>query len=190
MNYNCEGLINKQYNTDFVDYITKFDLICLTETHMTSEDFDKEEFPNHEVYISDGTKIPGTHGRLSGGVIVLIKSNINKYFQVLKCNTKNCVAVKVKKELLINMEDTVIIGCYLPPQDSPYWKISTDGYGLEILEKCMLDIYETIGEFKFLIIGNLNARTSSLNMLNLDCDEELQQDNAMQTDFPRQSDRG
>jgi len=57
---------------------------------------------------------------------------------------------------------------YVPPTDSKAWKLSQDGFGIKIhvLEKCIVDLFDSSDDFHVLVCGDLNARTASRNFVN------------------------
>ena len=52
--YNTAGLLPKLDNIPFVNYITSFDLVCLTETYVASE-FDSNLFKDFFVFCCQST---------------------------------------------------------------------------------------------------------------------------------------
>ena len=73
------------------------------------------------------------------------------------------VILKITKELLGTSKDVMLISMYLPPYDYNFGKITQNGYGIELLEKCVMDIHNTHDDFHVLVCGDLNARTASKN---------------------------
>ena len=76
-----------------------------------------------------------------------------------------------------------MVFAYLPPTQSPYYDHTQNGYGVEIIEKCVLDICDNTEEFLLLMCGDFNARTGIRNgtrdaedlddvFCNRDCDKE------------------
>ena len=73
------------------------------------------------------------------------------------------VVLRMKKFLLGTDKDVMFIAAYLPPYDSNYWKVTQHGYGMEVIEKCVMDLHDVTDDFSLLLCGDLNARTASEN---------------------------
>ena len=54
---------------------------------------------------------------------------------------------------------------YIPPYDSKFWNVTNNGYGLEILEQCIVDLYQNLDDFYLIICGDLNTRTGKENYI-------------------------
>jgi len=68
------------------------------------------------------------------------------------------LALSISKELLKTETDVVLLGAYIPPADSPYYK-DTDIYnGISMLEDCIMDFLSSHGDCPFIVFGDLNAR--------------------------------
>ena len=63
LTYNVSGLLSKLDNAAFVNYITSFDFVCLTETFIAS-DFDSDLFRDFGIFVAKAKKL-SSHGRLS-----------------------------------------------------------------------------------------------------------------------------
>ena len=64
-----------------------------------------------------------THGRLSGGVILLVKKELSEYVEWINIETDNIIALR----LLGTSTDFLLVGAYLPLENSPYYE-ETDIY--------------------------------------------------------------
>jgi hypothetical protein len=93
---------------------------------------------------------------------------------------------KVNKDFVGLARDLMILCTYIPPCDSKYWNTTQQGYGLEVIDKCLMDLYEEYNEFSFLLCGDLNARTASENFIFLQSDVD-DFNVKPETDFPRES---
>ena len=71
--------------------------------------------------------------------------------------------LRIKRVLLGTDKDVMFISAYLPPYSSSYWKLTPHGYGMEIIEKCVMDLNNKTDDFYVLLCGDLNARTASEN---------------------------
>ena len=136
------------------------DYVCLTETFMDRA-IDDDTFKDFKIYQAKAHKL-SKHGRCSGGVVVLVRNCLLPFVERVKYDGNNVVIVKLSKELLGLEKDVFVIALYIPPHDSPFWTDS-DSYGVEVLEKCMLDLQESYEDFNVIITGDLNSRTANKN---------------------------
>ena len=85
------------------------------------------------------------------------------------------VVVLRMKVLLGTDKDVMFIAAYLAPYDSNYWKVTQHGYGMELIEKCVMDLHDVTDDFTLLLCGDLNARTASenYNQVQDDCEDVL-----------------
>ena len=149
LSYNNAGLLPKLDNVAFVNYITSFDLVCLTETYVASE-FESNLFKDFGVFVAKAKKL-SYHGRYSGGVIVLVRKDFVPFVERMYLDVDNVVVLRIKKVLLGTDKDVMFISAYLPPYDSSYWKQTPHGYGMEIIEKCVMDLHDKTDDFYLLL---------------------------------------
>ena len=72
----------------------------------------------------------------------------------------------------------MLVGAYLPPEKSPYYE-ETDIYnGVSLLEDCLLDLTRVCGDIPFIICGDLNARTASMNARDVDPIDDIYEMNS------------
>ena len=115
------------------------------------------------MFLSPKRKKLSYHGRHSGGVIVLVRKDFVPFGERIYFDVDNIVLLRIKKVLLGTDKDVMFISAYLPPYDSSYWKQTPLGYGMEIIEKCVMDLHDKTNDFYLLLCGDLNARTASEN---------------------------
>jgi exonuclease III len=149
-------------NAEFIKFIDQYNFVCLTETFTSNTKFDKV-FKNHDSYCSKAKKL-SRQGRLSGGVMILSDKCLSKYVHQINTDVENIIILKVLKELFGTDKDVLLMGLYIPPYDSKYWKVTENGFGLEVLEKCMLDLEINIDNFHLMMFGDFNARTANHNI--------------------------
>ena len=61
LTYNVSGLLSKLDNAAFVNYITSFDFVCLTETYIAS-DFDSDLFRDLGIFVAKAKNFQATEG--------------------------------------------------------------------------------------------------------------------------------
>jgi hypothetical protein len=154
-------LITKLHDADFVNFISNYDVICLTETQINF-DLSVGAFKDFEIFSSHAKKL-SHQGRFSGGVSVLVKKHLTSHVKKVKVDADYTVVLQFSKHVFGFSKDLFYIGIYLPPQESKYWKTKEEGYGIEILEKCLADLKDTYPDFSTMICGDLNARTAEAN---------------------------
>ncbi|KAK6174155.1 hypothetical protein SNE40_017484 [Patella caerulea] len=132
---------------DFEEFITYFDIVCLTETKLGNTD---------EIRIDNFTLFVKNRKRSkinSGGVAVLVK---NKYISFINVhdtddNFSLCFTMNEKKlgfKLICRV-------AYIPPENTRYSKIEM----FDILETRYLELYQK--DVEFCLTGDFNARTAS-----------------------------
>ena len=107
LSYNNAGLLPKLDNVAFVNYITSFDLVCLTETYVASE-FESNLFKDFGVFVAKAKKL-SYHGRYSGGVIILVRKDFVPFVERIYLDVDNIVVSRVKKVLLGTDKDVMFI---------------------------------------------------------------------------------
>ena len=113
LSYNIAGLLPKLDNVAFVNYITSFDLVCLTETYVASE-FQSNLFKDFGVFVAKAKKL-SYHRRYSGGVIVLVRKDFVPFVERIYLDVDNIVVLRIKKVLLGTDKDVMFISANLPP---------------------------------------------------------------------------
>lgn len=159
LNYNIENLSDKLSDALFIDYVSHFDVICLTETFM-GDSFDfSTVFLEHKDFCAPGLKL-SSHGRRSGGVLVLIRKCLVKYVKKVVLGYDNTVAIRFDKSVFGVDKDIVMIGCYVVPEGGPAYKHTDLDDGILILEEHILQSFNKDSVY-FIICGDLNARTGA-----------------------------
>lgn len=126
-------------------------------------------FPDYDVFISPGVRLSdGVTARLSGGVACLTKKHLKGLIEELKIEQDNTIALMVQGKLFNSETPTVLIGTYIPPAFSKYYAEIDIQNGVSMLEQCLLDISEEHEQVSYILLGDLNARTSSENSKDFD----------------------
>ena len=100
----------------------KYDFALLVETF--TETVPDSMFPSHESFVSPGVKVSDSiHGRLFGGV----RKDLSEYVERINIETDNIIALRLSHRLLGTSTDCLLVGAYLPPENSPYYE-ETDIY--------------------------------------------------------------
>ena len=147
--------------------------------------FDSNKSSDYIPYTAKAKKLSHI-GRLSGGVIVLVHKKYEPFISEVHVDADNIIVVKIDKLLFGTAKDIMYISCYIPPYDSPFWQTSQHGYGMEVLDQVLLDLYDLHDDFSFILNGDFNARTASRNFSGISDDFDDMSIN-VNTQFPRVS---
>ena len=161
LTYNVNGLMSKLNCTDFVELMSNYDIICLTETFL-EKTIESSVFEKYDMFFSKATKL-SHRGRHSGGVLVLVKKCLDLFVERIDVDVENTVVMKLSKRLFRSDKDIMFISTYIPPYDSSFWLSATNGYGMELLDKCIMDLHDRFDDFQVLLCGDMNARTADKN---------------------------
>ena len=139
-----------------------YDFVLLTETFLA--DFPSHLFPLYTAFVSPSIKLTdASTGRLSGGVALLVRKQFARFIKQIHVEYDYCVVIQLSKELLGLNNDCILLGIYLPPSNSIYYKDCEIDNGMSLIENCIYDVMEQHGELSFLVFGDLNVRTGTAN---------------------------
>ena len=148
----------------------KFDIICLLETFMTEDVLPANILSQYKRYFTPAKKL-SKHGRCSGGVIVFVKHTLKNCVLEIKCKLDNVITLKLNNYIGKNRSnDAIIIFAYIPPYQSSYYEHLIVKNGIQILEDYVSQLKLSNYNSSFIICGDLNARTSSVQPI-LQCNE-------------------
>ena len=147
----------KLYEPGFLNYLSRFDICCLTETFAAPNLDITKHLPDFETLQSPGIKL-STHGRRSGGVMMLVRKHLMSRCTLLDTECDTMLALRIQNR---SLDDTIIICAYIPPIDSPYYCDKNMSSNLVVLEEVLLRFQEKYPGSDFLICGDMNARIAS-----------------------------
>ena len=75
----------------------------------------------------------------------------------------NVIILKLSSERLGTESDGALLGSYVPPANSVYYKETEVTSGISLIEQCVLGAIEKLGDLPLIVFGDLNARTGSDN---------------------------
>ena len=119
-----EGLWRKFDDPDFVTYLEQFSFITLCETFAESVSF-SGSLQDFECHVAPAKKL-SNHGRLSGGVLCLIKKCFGSFFQRITCSYDNIIVFKVCITLFGVDQDILLFCVYIPPAGSPFYQTAEE----------------------------------------------------------------
>ena len=102
LSYNIAGLLSRLDNAAFVNYITSFDLVCLTEAYVASK-FESNLFKDFGVFVAKAKKL-SYHRRYSGGVIVLVRKDFVPFVKSTYLDVDNIVVLRIKRVFIGNRQ--------------------------------------------------------------------------------------
>ena len=158
--WNVDGLHSKIADGDFKRYVEQFDVACLVETFVENSYDLTRHFTGYDKYVSPAVKL-SHHGRRSGGVLLLVRKCFSKLIERVDIMYDQMIVVKFAKTLFNTTHDVLLICVYVPPQGSPYYNTAECNCHIDLIDKCVLDLFEKYGDFHLILCGDINARTSN-----------------------------
>ena len=80
-----------------------------------------------------------TTSRLSGGVALLVRKKSSHFVDQIHAEYDNVVVLKLSKELLGTESEVMLLGSYIPPAKSVYYKETEITNGVSFTEQCIMD---------------------------------------------------
>ena len=155
--WNMESLFDKISLQGICDFIGAFDIACLCET-FTLPNFDfGVKFEDYISIHSPAEKF-NTTGRPSGGIVVLIKKELENYIQIIQTNISHVLCFKLKKNLLKTSKDILYLCTYVHPSNSIFYSNKEYENTLDMLENFITEELIKDDDLDILLCGDLNAR--------------------------------
>ena len=144
--------IAKKSNVDFVNILSKNDIIFLYETWTSAEfDINFSGYISHTFYRTFQNR---NAKRCSGGVALYYKESLQDGIQIVKNQLNTMIWVKFDRNFFNLDDDVYISGTYIWCEDSPAYNI-VDVDLFELLENDV-DYFSNFGTV--FIIGDMNSR--------------------------------
>ena len=161
VSYNIEGL-SSLYDADTRFYLSAFDFCLLVETFASS--IPSHLFAEHDVIITPGVRLTeAVTARLSGGLALLVKKQWSSFVERVHVEYDNMIVLKVSEDLLGTEKPVLLLMVYLPPSSSSYYHETDIQNGVAMIEQCILDVIESLGDLPIILFGDFNARTGNEN---------------------------
>ena len=157
LHWNVRGFLSKLDDSDFVQYITSFDFVCIVETFL--ETFNSSMFKSHKVFVQPAVKL-SHHGRCSGGIICLVRKNCLPYISEIKNDSEMCLSFLLDKDFFGFRKNVLLWCCYLPCENSPYYRVTGYDNGIDMIEDCIAEQCVRFDNTDILLCGDFNARMS------------------------------
>ena len=153
--WNVCGIKSKLDDPEFITQLNPHHIIILGETFLSNDELHIQGFKCKNIFYRKKHKKAKRH---SGGVSVLIKSNIEKYVSPVKTTAESLIWLKISNQLTGFPQDTYCCCAYIPPYGSPYYTTHPD---LDLFDLLSHDLshYAKIGHV--MVSGDLNSRIGS-----------------------------
>ena len=162
MHWNIEGVISEVYGNKLEDeevlaVINKHDLIAITETHASERT--KLDIPGFRVK-SIVRKKSQRAKRYSGGIAFAVREELEENIEVINSDSENIMWVKIKR---FGSPKHLMLGIvYISPITSTYTQ-NVLGNPYRTWEILGEEIAQYKTQFDICLVGDFNARTSSLD---------------------------
>ena len=134
---------------DVIQSLLCFDIFALNETFVDSDKFSHCAFTDYETFISKAVKMPDSYKK-SGGVLVFVRKALSAFVRRIKVKYEHVVVLEMDKSLF-NLNKNIFLLCmYIHPYNSKYWNMADYGYGIEVLEQCIVDLHEVRDDFSLI----------------------------------------
>lgn len=157
MNYNVECLVTKLSDIAFVNYVENFDFVCLTETFLDNNFDFNSIFLNHAKYPAPAKKL-SVHGRKSGGVLLMVKKQLDQFVKEIKIECDNASVLRLDKCLFGTEKDILLVACYVVPEGGRAYETLASDNGIDLLEEALLQS-KLLKDVMIIMCGDFNART-------------------------------
>ena len=159
LSWNVAGLLKLLGELDFIEFLHNYDVIVLQETFL-NYDLDTDlKFPSYTALQSRAIKL-NTTGRASGGVLMLYRSKLEKDITVVNTDIENVLCVRINKNKLKLERDVLVIGAYVHPMGSTYYRETDSEHTLDRIEDFLITQVENDLDVNFLLAADMNSRLS------------------------------
>jgi len=151
------GLFAKLSDSDFVEYVTSFDVCVLSET-FTLPSFDFSIYFNDFIILHSPAVKLSRMGRNSGGLVILIRKRLSEFVKSIDTKHENILCSRLSKQLFGCEKDVLFVGLYNHPVGSAFYENKEYSCSLDLLEQFLLSQMESGEDPYFLIGGDFNSR--------------------------------
>ena len=167
MCWNIEGLKNKLYDDDSVNFLKSFGIFGLTEI-WSCDQFELRDVLNEYFCLFCPAKKDKKFGRPMGGVAVYLKNYLKTYVHQLVHDCNFGIFIQINKTVFGTDRDIILAFVYIPPYGSPFYKTEALSC-IELLEHRFMSLPINLSEYYFILCGDFNVRTGErLNFIKVD----------------------
>ena len=141
-----KGLLRKLSDSNFVNLVNKYDILCLNECWLKCPDELKLKGYAHKYLFRE--KCNG------GGVVVFYKKWLNPYISIVKCCSDSMIWFKIDKSILFSEFDLYVCAIYMPPDRNIYYR----KYNVDVFDVLQENIEHFSAYGTVSVIGDLNGR--------------------------------
>ena len=150
--------MSKIYDSDFLDFVENFDIVCFLETFMIENALPNNIFKSFlPAFILPANASAG-RGRNSGGIIVLVKIQFTNIVQRVETDFKNSIVLLFKNVLAGTNKNLIFVSTYIHPSGSPFYNNFETKNGIHMFEDSFHKLFNKYNDSEFLISGDFNAR--------------------------------
>ena len=91
----------------------------------------------------------------------MFRNNLKWFIQPIELYCDHICTIRISRNLLNCEQNIILLGMYIPPKGSPYYKHSGVDCHLAYVESCLLDITVKYPEDFLICCGDLNSRTAN-----------------------------
>lgn len=154
--WNINGLHDKVQDDAFIRKFDNHDIVFLSETHLNdNEGINVPGFRCHQFNLYKQK----SNGKIDGGIAMLCRLHLSQGITVVDKSNPDYVWFRLEKSFFGLENNLYICAAYLPHENSCYITQSEN----DVLDSLELDIGKYAQDGYILIIGDLNARTSTIS---------------------------
>ena len=144
-----------------MEYVERFDLICLVETHI-DESFDlSNHFTRYKKFTKPAIKL-ANFGRKSGGILVMIHERLCDLVTEITNDYQNIVTMRLHKDICGCEDDVLYLAAYVPPAYSSFYTHKDYDCYISEIDRCLDGILDKFDFSNIICTGDYNARVSNL----------------------------
>ena len=153
LSWNISGWKNRMSDGDLLEFLSKFDIIALQETWLTTSD-EEAQITGFRSWFTPARKFK-SKGRASGGLCVFAKAEMGwqGHQLVIREDPSYFLAIQFKYK----SSEVVLLNAYLPPSSSPCF--SPDIWVQ--LEKTIVEINIKYCKAVVILLGDFNTRVGA-----------------------------
>ena len=154
LSLNVCGLRSKLKQTEFLEFISMYDIIVLTETKTDELDLDllNETFTSLG-YLSHFQSRKSNTNQKSGGIALIFKETLSQYITVIDNRCECVLWFKIDKHLFSTEQDILAGAVYIPPEGTKYSNVTI----FDDIDSCLIDLCND--DNSILLLGDFNAYT-------------------------------
>lgn len=156
MAWNVHGLERKLFDPAFLQFCSSYDIFSCSEIYSCAKQKIESAFPQFDCEVSYREKFIG------GGVTVCIRKSLKERVKVIPNEMKECICLLLDESILNTEHKVIACFPYIAHECSPVYNNETHK-GINSLDATFHALNERFGPVEWLIAGDMNARTGTLD---------------------------